>query len=150
MSVSLHNRLSSLGIAHVWDDYGPGTHSWPYWQRDLRRALPSLQKTFAHPPKPPRLVTYTSAESSYEVYGWEVSFQRAGMAFSTLSGAGRGGLAITGTGTVTVVTPPLYSPGSLHRVTVAGSRTLARADAGGSLQVTLALGTGATASVSVR
>jgi diacylglycerol O-acyltransferase / trehalose O-mycolyltransferase / mycolyltransferase Ag85 len=24
------------------DFYGPGTHDWPYWQRELRRALPSL------------------------------------------------------------------------------------------------------------
>lgn len=24
------------------DFYGPGTHSWPYWQRELRRALPLL------------------------------------------------------------------------------------------------------------
>ena len=45
MSVSLHQRLLSLGIPHVWDDYGPGTHSWPYWQRDLREALPSMMAT---------------------------------------------------------------------------------------------------------
>jgi diacylglycerol O-acyltransferase / trehalose O-mycolyltransferase len=150
MSVSLHDRLSSLGIAHVWDDYGAGTHAWPYWQRDLRRALPSLQQTFAHPPRAPRRVTYTSAESSYEVYGWQVSFQRAGMAFSTLANAGRRGFSISGSGTVTVVTPPLYTPSSLHRVTVAGSNTLLRADGGGSLKVTLALGTGAGALVKVR
>lgn len=45
MSVSFHQRLLSLGIPHVWDDYGPGTHSWPYWQRDLREALPSMMAT---------------------------------------------------------------------------------------------------------
>jgi S-formylglutathione hydrolase FrmB len=42
MSLSLHKRLLSLGIPHIWDDYGPGTHTWPYWQRDLRQALPSI------------------------------------------------------------------------------------------------------------
>jgi diacylglycerol O-acyltransferase / trehalose O-mycolyltransferase len=47
MSVSFHQRLLSLGIPHTWDDYGPGTHSWPYWQRDLTEALPSMMKTFA-------------------------------------------------------------------------------------------------------
>jgi S-formylglutathione hydrolase FrmB len=46
MSVSLHNRLVSLGIAHTWNDYGPGTHSWPYWQRDLSEAMPSMMRTF--------------------------------------------------------------------------------------------------------
>ena len=47
MSVSLHDRLLGLGIPHVWNDYGPGTHSWPYWQRDLREAMPSLMSTVA-------------------------------------------------------------------------------------------------------
>jgi S-formylglutathione hydrolase FrmB len=49
MSVSLHRRLLDLGIPHIWDDYGPGTHSWPYWQRDLREALPSILATLRAP-----------------------------------------------------------------------------------------------------
>jgi S-formylglutathione hydrolase FrmB len=47
MSVSFHERLASLGIPHTWNDYGPGTHSWPYWQRDLADGLPSMMKGFA-------------------------------------------------------------------------------------------------------
>jgi diacylglycerol O-acyltransferase/trehalose O-mycolyltransferase len=35
-------RLRDLGIAARTDFYGAGTHSWPYWQRELRRALPTL------------------------------------------------------------------------------------------------------------
>jgi S-formylglutathione hydrolase FrmB len=49
MSVSLHKRLVALGIPHIWDDYGKGTHTWPYWQRDLRQALPSILGTLAGP-----------------------------------------------------------------------------------------------------
>jgi S-formylglutathione hydrolase FrmB len=49
MSVALHDRLVSLGIPHIWDDYGPGTHTWPYWQRDLRQALSSVLDTLAGP-----------------------------------------------------------------------------------------------------
>ncbi len=30
-STSFHSRLQELGIPHVWEDYGPGTHSYPYW-----------------------------------------------------------------------------------------------------------------------
>jgi S-formylglutathione hydrolase FrmB len=41
-SVSFSTRLTSLGIAHTFDDYGPGTHTVPYWQRDLREELPAL------------------------------------------------------------------------------------------------------------
>jgi S-formylglutathione hydrolase FrmB len=31
MNVSFHDRLNRFGIDHVWDDYGAGTHTWPYW-----------------------------------------------------------------------------------------------------------------------
>jgi S-formylglutathione hydrolase FrmB len=47
MNVHLHQRLRALGIRHVWDDYGPGTHDWPYWRRDLRETLPDLMRTLA-------------------------------------------------------------------------------------------------------
>jgi diacylglycerol O-acyltransferase/trehalose O-mycolyltransferase len=46
-SVRLHERLRALGIRHVWDDYGPGTHEWPYWRRDLRETLPDLARVLA-------------------------------------------------------------------------------------------------------
>jgi S-formylglutathione hydrolase FrmB len=35
-------RLREEGIGARIDFYGAGTHSWPYWQRELRRALPTL------------------------------------------------------------------------------------------------------------
>src|SRR5207248_3939041 len=34
-----HARLISLGITSLFDDYGPGTHAWPYWARDLRWSI---------------------------------------------------------------------------------------------------------------
>jgi S-formylglutathione hydrolase FrmB len=47
-NVRLHARLRALGIRHVWDDYGPGTHDWPYWRRDLRETLPDLARVLTH------------------------------------------------------------------------------------------------------
>jgi diacylglycerol O-acyltransferase/trehalose O-mycolyltransferase len=47
-NVRLHRRLQALGIRHTWDDYGPGTHDWPYWRRDLRKTLPDLVRVLAH------------------------------------------------------------------------------------------------------
>ncbi|HEY2958847.1 MAG TPA: alpha/beta hydrolase family protein [Actinomycetota bacterium] len=35
-------RLRRLGIPVRLDDYGPGSHDWPYWQRELHRSLPLL------------------------------------------------------------------------------------------------------------
>jgi S-formylglutathione hydrolase FrmB len=46
-NVRMHERLRALGIRHVWDDYGPGTHDWPYWRRDLRETLPDLMRVLA-------------------------------------------------------------------------------------------------------
>jgi S-formylglutathione hydrolase FrmB len=55
MNLAFHRRLLELHIGHVWGDYGPGTHSWPYWQRDLRESLPLMLAAFAQPPAaPPR------------------------------------------------------------------------------------------------
>jgi S-formylglutathione hydrolase FrmB len=46
-NVRLHERLRRLAIKHVWDDYGPGTHDWPYWRRDLRETLPGMIRALA-------------------------------------------------------------------------------------------------------
>jgi len=35
-------RLDDLGLPATIDAYGPGTHTWPYWERGLERALPML------------------------------------------------------------------------------------------------------------
>jgi diacylglycerol O-acyltransferase/trehalose O-mycolyltransferase len=35
-------RLHSRRIPVHADFYGPGTHNWPYWERELQRALPTL------------------------------------------------------------------------------------------------------------
>ena len=35
-------RGSALRVPVRTDLYGPGTHDWPYWQRELHRALPTL------------------------------------------------------------------------------------------------------------
>jgi diacylglycerol O-acyltransferase / trehalose O-mycolyltransferase len=44
-------RLRSLGIPARVDAYGPGTHDWPYWQRELHRAFPLLLRSLhAAPP----------------------------------------------------------------------------------------------------
>jgi S-formylglutathione hydrolase FrmB len=42
-NLALTGKLTSLGIPLRFDDYGPGTHSWPYWQRELHRAWPMLE-----------------------------------------------------------------------------------------------------------
>ena len=138
MSVSLHDRLDALHLAHVFDAYGNGTHSWPYWQRDLKLELPRIMATFAHPQRV-GAVTYTTAEPRYGVYGWDVVTDRPGYAWTTLRGATRAGFALDGTGTATVSTPRLYRPRSKHVVTIGGRAEVHRADGRGRLAMVVAL-----------
>jgi S-formylglutathione hydrolase FrmB len=107
-SIVLNQTLDGLDVAHVWDDYGPGAHQWPYWARDLRETLPNLMATFAHPPAPPAQVTFSAVEPRYEVYGWHVAIRRPVLEFSTLTSADRRGFSLAGSGTALVTTPPLY------------------------------------------
>jgi S-formylglutathione hydrolase FrmB len=42
-NAALADRLRELNIPAQIDFYGPGTHSWLYWQRELHRAWPMLE-----------------------------------------------------------------------------------------------------------
>ncbi|MEV1286921.1 alpha/beta hydrolase family protein [Micromonospora sp. NPDC049679] len=43
-NVAFAERLKELRVPVTTDFYGPGSHSWPYWERELHRALPMLLK----------------------------------------------------------------------------------------------------------
>ena len=42
MNETFVERLAELGIRARVDAYGPGTHTWPYWERSLHEAMPML------------------------------------------------------------------------------------------------------------
>jgi diacylglycerol O-acyltransferase / trehalose O-mycolyltransferase / mycolyltransferase Ag85 len=42
MNAAFAARLEQLHIRATTDFYGPGTHTWPYWERELHRSLPLL------------------------------------------------------------------------------------------------------------
>jgi S-formylglutathione hydrolase FrmB len=141
MSTSFHERLADLDIPHVWDDYGPGAHDWPYWQRALRQTLPDVMAAFAAPPPAPVGVTHKAAEPRYAVYGWRVAFARESLEFTRLEDARASGLTLTGSGSAQVTTPPRFRPRRIYRVRVqgAGARRV-RADAAGRLRIRVPLG----------
>jgi diacylglycerol O-acyltransferase/trehalose O-mycolyltransferase len=47
-SIALLARLKQLRIPATTDFYGPGTHTWPYWERELHRSLPILLGALRH------------------------------------------------------------------------------------------------------
>lgn len=119
-------RIDSLGIGAYFDDYGNGTHSWPYWTRDLRWSIGRIMFDFAHPTGDPPQFSYASADRSYAVYGWRVRTHRRVREFSTLSEAGHGGFDLSGSGSATVLTPAAYEPGERYAIHLFGDRTRSR------------------------
>ena len=135
-----HQRLEALGIPSSYDDYGAGTHSWPYWARDLRQSIGPVMADFRHPSPAPRAITFTAAEASYEAFGWRVTMHRAVEEFSTLKDASTTGFTLGGSGSATVVTPASYVPGRRYTVTVGSQAQRERADRHGSLTIQVPLG----------
>jgi S-formylglutathione hydrolase FrmB len=120
MSTSLHNRLEELNISHVWDSYGPGSHTWGYWQRDLHQALPRFMDIFNNPPKAPIPFSYKSAEQAFSIYGWQVDFQREEMEFAKLSNVSTEGFELIGSGKADIQTAPWFTPNGRYQVKVKG------------------------------
>jgi len=137
-------RLSSLGIPALFDPYGPGTHTWPYWTRDLGWSIDKIMSDFAHPQPNPTPFTYTSADDTYSAYGWRVATRRTAREFSTLR-AGRHAFSLAGSGSAVVRTAALYKPGARYRITLTGDKVamhsfFMRAGRAGRLTVKVPLG----------
>ena len=138
-------RARQLGVPHHLVDRGPGTHSWAYWADDLRHYLPQAMAAFAQPPSQPVSTGYRSVEREWAQWGWTVAVRRTSTQdWTTLSGAGPEGFALTGVGRATVTTPAHYPPGAAARVTMRTglwtSTTTTFADASGRLRLTVPLG----------
>ncbi|MFF0492566.1 alpha/beta hydrolase [Nocardia sp. NPDC004068] len=140
-SVSLHRRLTALGIAHEWHDYGGGAHSWPYWRRDLADHVPGLMATFAHPAPPPEPFTFTAAEPHFDIYGYEVTAHRDTLEFATLGGVSASGFTLTSTTSASVTTAARYTPAAAYRVTISNphrtSTEVVPADRDGRLHISI-------------
>ncbi len=148
LTLKLHEHLLDAGIAHYYDDYTYGTHSWPYWARDLRAFMTPMMASFAHPTSPTS-VSYESIDRRWTQWGWSVSLVRPQrLAFSAIRDANRHGFTLSGNGTASVVTPPGSRPHERLWVRVSTGRDvhrtyLRRADGSGRLRLTLALSSGA-------
>jgi len=144
----LDGYLNELGIAHGYHYYGAGTHTWPYWARDLAEYVGPLMARFRARTKPPKTVDYLSAEDTWSQWGWEVALARPAKAWSRLRDARKRGFVLEGTGTATVRTPAVYRRGSRVRVTMTGpageAETRVRVGRDRRLTLTVPLGGGDT------
>jgi S-formylglutathione hydrolase FrmB len=140
LTTMFHNRLNALGIPSLFDDYGPGTHSWPYWGRDLQWSIGPLMNDFAHPQPTPDPFTYTGAENAYTIYGWTVTMHRKVLEFSTLKQAGTNGFQLQGSGSGTVQTPPGYRRHTRYKISVGGHTTTVNTGNAKTLTIQVPLG----------
>jgi S-formylglutathione hydrolase FrmB len=118
-NAGFERRLQALRIPAYFNAYGAGTHSWPYWTRDLQWSLPKVIDGFAHPARVGRF-TYTSADDRYDVYRWSVGMHRQARELSALSASGCGEFAVSGSGTAVVTTPACLKRGRRYVVTLTG------------------------------
>jgi S-formylglutathione hydrolase FrmB len=134
---------------HLYD-YGNGTHSWPYWARDLRRFVTPLMHRFDASPAARRAVHYKTIQPRWSEFGWRVRWHRQQrLAFSVLSHATAHGFRLTGSGRAIVHTPRAYRPGAYERVIVGSRSSHGRVGRGGRLRIVVPLGS-ATHRIRVR
>jgi diacylglycerol O-acyltransferase / trehalose O-mycolyltransferase len=140
----LENQALVAGLrrAHVGDvdvRFFDGSHSWPYWKRDAREFVAWLRAQFARPVRTPRSFAIASAHSWFTAWGWTFTVRRRVREFAYVKVSGHR-LSITGSGTVTILTPAAFHPGRVYVVKVAGVRRRLRADRSGAIPLELSLG----------
>ena len=138
-SATFDRALTALGIPHHYDVHG-GTHSYVHAGADAVRWARALQATgFSLPARP--TFDLRNADPSFGAYGWtfEADNGRA-PEFLDVTGAGRGGVTLTGSGRTRVTTAPLFRRGQTVTVLVNGVRYSTRADRAGRLRFFVSLG----------
>jgi hypothetical protein len=129
--VSTDRFLGHLDDAHIpyHDyDYGSGTHSWPYWARDLRKFLPTLMRRFAHPPAQPRPIHYVGIQTTWKEWGWRVAYKNTGtQEWGSIHRAHRGGFRLTGNRPAMVTTPRIFRTDSAYSVKVGKAQPVVKA-----------------------
>lgn len=99
----------------------PGLHATGAGASYRRYFMDRVARMFATPAPAPSVFSYSTADITFAVWGWDFTVVRPNDEFLHLSGARTDGTAITlaGTGTVTVTTPPLCNPDGLRALATA-------------------------------
>jgi S-formylglutathione hydrolase FrmB len=118
-----------------------GSHSRPYWRRELAELLRWLGKQLRDPPAVRRVFSVASAHRRFSAWGWHFAAYRRAREFTYLS-VEHGRLAVRGSGRLDVTTPARYRPAAAVRVRVGRRAERVRADRRGRLHFTISLGHG--------
>jgi S-formylglutathione hydrolase FrmB len=138
-SISLHNTLDTLGIAHIWQQYGWGCHSVALFGQEISDTLPGFVAAFGTPP--PSSFNYRSIEAGFSIHGWTVTADPArALEWLGMANVSSHGLTVSGSGATLMTTPALFAPWQQVSVVVDGAATTAEANDAGRLSFTVNLG----------
>ncbi len=144
--------LTAAGIPHGYHYYGPGTHIFGYWARDLEEYVGPLMRRFRRRVHRPRSISFISTDDQWQRWGWEVTLRRPEPGFVQLRRAGKRGFVLAGAGRATVRTAALYRPGARVRITKRSGATVSAREttvgSSGRLHVRVLLGADSTAGAS--
>jgi len=140
MALSFLEALDHEHIGYTEVLYGAGTHSWPYWQRALVQYLDWLIPRFDDPAPTPDRFDHRSTRANFSAWGWHFAIHRDVKEFVYLEAVTTGGLVVTGSGRLELLTPPFAEPGARYRITTGRDDRTVVADAAGRLLFVVDLG----------
>lgn len=119
-SVSFNAKLDSLGVDHLWKDYGAGCHTRENFTRELLATMAVFEGNFANPAPDPATFDYKTIESDFDIWGWSIKADlRRAVEFMRVWG-GENTLTLKGSGTTSVISPPIYGDYDLVNVNGVG------------------------------
>lgn len=144
MSEAVHRRLDELSIAHLWRDYGPGDHTFATARPAVADSLDTIAAVaarIASLPPAPKTFDHVAAEPVFSVWGWTFTADpKRALEFLRVSGAGRKGVTVEGSGTQKVTTAPLFRRFKFVRVKSAGATSRVKTTKAGRIRFTVDLG----------
>ncbi len=140
-STTLHHTLTRLDKDHVWNDYGPGAHQFPYWSDALVATLPAVlaaadrSERNAESLASAGTLHHLTHDRVTTVWGWRVELDHDVPEGVHLE-LGPGGFRVRGVGHGRVLTPGWFAPGDEVEVHDGRSGSAAvPVDGAGSLEV---------------
>lgn len=116
MNIDMELAFTDEAVERTFEIH-PGLHSGRYWNPFLRAQMEAQYARVLHwdgtgsPPPIAETFDYRTVASAFDVWGWRFEVEREPVEFLTLRGVSCAGLAIQGTGVVTVHVPAACGTG---------------------------------------
>jgi diacylglycerol O-acyltransferase/trehalose O-mycolyltransferase len=128
-----------LGIPVDADIY-PGSHSKPYWEREMPEFFSWLGAQLAHRVKDRRSFSVESARRWFTAWGWTLQVNRRVREFLYVHAAKGRRLRLTGSGRVLLTSAEIFEPRQQYAVRIGHKTLTRRADRQGRLRFRVSLG----------